>query len=211
MFDLWFFFKHYLRMNDKKSNRGGKRPNAGRKKLGNYPMKRVLIPEPMIDAVIDAREEFLNMPRVTSHYPTQAMFPALHNISISAPLFSSSVPAGFASPADDHTEKELDLNDHFVTSPSSTFYVRVAGDSMNMAGIFDNTILQVDKSLEVRHQDIVVATVEGEFTVKRFIKRNGHIYLMPESTNQIHRPYSVSQMKDISIWGVVSGIHQKLR
>ena len=124
------------------------------------------------------------------------------------PLFSSTVAAGFPSPADDYLEKDLDLNDFFIRHETATFYVRVSGDSMENAGIRHNDVLVVDKSLEPRDGSIVVAVIDGELTVKRLRRRNGEVHLMPENPN--YQPILISPEQTFLIWGVVTGIARKL-
>ena len=124
------------------------------------------------------------------------------------PLFVSTVAAGFPSPADDHLERDLDLNEFFIRHESATFYVRVSGDSMENAGIRHNDVLVVDKSLEARDGSIVVAVIDGELTVKRLQRRNGEVHLMPE--NPKYRPILISDDQVFVIWGIVTGIARKL-
>ncbi len=81
------------------------------------------------------------------------------------PCFLESVPAGFPSPAEDHIEKTLDLNEFLVRHPQATFFVRVSGDSMAGAGIHDKDILVVDRSIEPAHGKIVIAVLDGELTI----------------------------------------------
>lgn len=83
------------------------------------------------------------------------------------PLFSDLVQCGFPSPAADYVEQRIDLNELLVAHPSSTYFVKAAGDSMIEAGISDGDLLVVDSSRTAEHGDIVIAAVEGEFTVKR--------------------------------------------
>lgn len=83
------------------------------------------------------------------------------------PFFLSRVPAGFPSPAQDYVEAELDLNSHCILHPSSTYFLRAAGDSMTDAGLKDGDLLVVDKSVTPQHGDIVIAAIDGEFTVKQ--------------------------------------------
>ena len=121
-------------------------------------------------------------------------------------LYSSSVAAGFPSPADDHIEGKLDLNDYLVKHPSATFFVRVTGNSMINAGINDNDILIVDRSLKPSHGKIVIAVVDGQMTVKRLYKRSGKLVLMPENKN--FKPIEITESMSIEIWGVVvTAIH----
>lgn len=87
---------------------------------------------------------------------------------IQVPLMADSVRAGFPSPADDYVEAPLDLIAHLVPHPSATFYVRAKGHSMTGAGIFDNDLLIVDRSLSPRSGDVVIAAIDGELTCKWF-------------------------------------------
>ncbi|MFM8983508.1 MAG: LexA family protein [Spartobacteria bacterium] len=123
------------------------------------------------------------------------------------PLVSAKVQAGFPSPADDHMERSLDLNEHLVANPASTFFVRVQGDSMRDAGICDGDILVVDRSLEPKDRQIVVAMLDGDFTVKRLRKREGKVFL--EAENSAYPPIEVSGGQELVIWGAVTFvIHQ---
>jgi DNA polymerase V len=83
------------------------------------------------------------------------------------PLLESRAMAGFPSPADDHMERRLDLNEHLIRNPVSTFFLRVEGDSMAGAGILSGDLIVVDKAAPARAGAVVVAELEGEFTVKR--------------------------------------------
>jgi len=85
------------------------------------------------------------------------------------PLYSDRCPAGFPSPAQDYVEAELDLNQYCISRPSSTYFVRAIGNSMTDIGLHSGDLLIVDKAEQARHGDIVIAEVEGEFTVKRLL------------------------------------------
>ncbi|WP_411725821.1 LexA family protein [Methyloglobulus sp.] len=125
----------------------------------------------------------------------------LFNAPLKLPLFSSSVAAGFASPADDHLEAELDLNEHLIAHPSETFFVRAKGDSMQQAGIFDKDLLIVDRSLTPKHNDIVIAAVAGELTVKRLCVKHGKPWLLP--ANPDYQPIPIKEGSELYVWGVV--------
>src|SRR5215831_7665344 len=94
-------------------------------------------------------------------------------------LFLVPVSAGYPSPADDYLEGPLDLNEHLITHPTATFFVRVAGESMREAGIHSGDVLVVDRALTPRNGSIVIAVVNGELTVKRLAKRRGQLVLVP--------------------------------
>jgi DNA polymerase V len=123
------------------------------------------------------------------------------------PSFLSGVKAGFPSPADDYVEKLLDLNELMVKHPVSTFFVKVEGDSMEGAKIFSGDILVVDRSLEPVPGKIVVAVVNGEFTVKKIMKRGENIFLVAENKN--YPPLKITQDTDFLVWGVVTWVIHK--
>ena len=99
------------------------------------------------------------------------------------PLLSDSVSAGFPSPADEYTEDNIDLNEHLISNPFSTFFLRVKGDSMINAGIKDKDLIIVDKSLIAKPGNIIIAMVDGEFTIKRLSIKNNELYLKSENHN----------------------------
>jgi DNA polymerase V len=117
------------------------------------------------------------------------------------PLFLTPVKAGFPSPADDYLERKLDLNEHLIKHPAATFFVKVTGDSMINAGIFSNDILIVDRSLEAVNNKIVVAVVNGEFTIKRLRRRAGKTFLVAE--NPDYPPIEITDGSTFEVWGVV--------
>lgn len=117
------------------------------------------------------------------------------------PVFLSSVQAGFPSPAEDYQDKKLDLNELLIKRPSSTFFVRVSGESMRGAGIFDGDLLIVDRSLPATDNKIVIGVVSGEFTVKRIRKTADKLFLLPE--NPAFKPIEITAEMEFSIWGVV--------
>ena len=121
---------------------------------------------------------------------------------LNIPLFTSKVQAGFPSPADDYIEQGLDLNDFLIKRPTATFFMKVAGDSMKDAGINNDDILIVDRSLSAIHNSIVVAVVNSEYTVKRLQKIKDKIYLMPE--NKKYPVIEIKEGMDFEIWGVVT-------
>ena len=169
--------------------RGGVRAGAGRPKgQGKFgeKTKPIRIPISKIDSVMN----FIN------------------NSNISLPLYSSKVPAGFPSPADDHMEGKLDLNTHLVKHPTATFFVKASGDSMLGAGIHAGDILVVDRSLEPRKGKVVIAAVDGQLTVKRLQKKGSKTFLVPE--NKKFRSIELNENNDVKIWGVVTNVIHKV-
>lgn len=119
--------------------------------------------------------------------------------------------AGFPSPATDHVEEPLDLNDLMVANPPATFFVRAQGDSMTDARIFDGDILVVDRSIEPLPGRIVVAAVDGELLVKRLRRVRGRLALCPETAlHSEYRPIYIDATQECVLWGVVTGSVRKL-
>lgn len=122
--------------------------------------------------------------------------------AIELPLAEVTISAGFPSPADDYSEARLDLNKELITNESATFYARVKGDSMTLAGICDGDLLIIDKSKTPLNGSIVVCLIDGEFTVKRLLKKGNQFFLMPENNN--YQPIKIEPENDVTIWGVVT-------
>ena len=116
-------------------------------------------------------------------------------------LLADSVSAGFPSPADDYTEENIDLNEHLISNPFRTFFLRVKGDSMINAGIKDKDLIIVDKSLKARPGNIIIAMIDGEFTIKRLSIKNNELYLKAENHN--YPDFRFKNHIDVQIWGVV--------
>ena len=117
------------------------------------------------------------------------------------PLLNDSVSAGFPSPADDYTEENIDLNEHLISNPFSTFFLRVKGDSMINAGIKDKDLIIVDKSLTAKTGNIIIAMIDGEFTMKRLSIKNNELYLKAENHN--YPDFRFKNHINVQIWGVV--------
>ena len=123
------------------------------------------------------------------------------------PLFAVPVKAGFPSPAEDYLEQNLDLNEHLIQHPAATFFVRVDGESMKGAGIHKDDILIVDRSLEPTNGKIVIAVINGEFTVKRIRLHQDKVFLEPE--NPQFSPIEINPNWDFQVWGVVTYVIHK--
>ncbi len=123
------------------------------------------------------------------------------------PLIGSRVEAGFPSPADDFIERSLDLNEQLVANPIATFFVRASGHSMGGAGIHDGDLLVVDRSRTPTSGNIVVAIIDGGFTVKRLAKHGMRASLLPDPSGEdqdTYKPIEITIETDAIIWGVVT-------
>ena len=121
---------------------------------------------------------------------------------LSIPLLESAVPAGFPSMAEDYVDRALDLNELLIQHPAATFFVRVSGDSMIGVGIFQDDILIVDKAVKPVNNKIVIARIDDELTVKRFVKEADRVILYPE--NDEYEPMVITPDRDFEVWGVVT-------
>lgn len=189
---------------------GGARKNSGRLKgSGKYgeETRSVRIPVSCLPGVQTMLDTMVNLRIQPRSDKFEIMVPAHSPETLKRPLFSSGVSAGFPSPADDFIEKQLDLNEHLVSHPSATFYVRATGDSMNGAGIFEGDILVVDRSVEALSGKIVIAVVDNELTVKRLYRNGNKIELRPE--NKKYPVISFKDDMDLMIWGVVTSVIRK--
>jgi len=123
-------------------------------------------------------------------------------------LFEASVVAGFPSPAADHAQRRIDLNDHLLIHRDASFLFRVKGDSMKNVGIFEGDTIIVDRSIEPQHNHIVLAVVDTEFTVKRLHRQGRVVRLLPE--NEAYEPITFKDGQELTVWGVVTVNLRKL-
>ena len=128
--------------------------------------------------------------------------PSLDTVTLAFLVAGEAVAAGFPSPAQDYFDGSLDLNDHLIRDKTSTFIVRVSGESMTGAGISDGDELVVDRSLSPKDGNVVVAILDGELTVKRLELHPGGVVLRAE--NPEYPPIHVAELSDLQVWGVVT-------
>lgn len=114
----------------------------------------------------------------------------------------STVQCGFPSPAEDHAQKRLDLNELLINQPDATFFMRVRGPSMRDAGIDDGDYVVIDRSIEAKHGQVVLAVVDGEFTIKRLFRRAGRVKL--QAANPTFSDIEFRDGQELTIWGVVT-------
>ena len=142
------------------------------------------------------------------HKSQHLSFYSLDADALAIPFYQSNVPAGFPSPAEDFMDLDLNLQAYLVQHPSATFCVRVTGDSMQNAGIFSGDVMVVDRALEPQNNTIVLAILDGEFTVKRIQKKGQELYLKPE--NSKFKPIQITEEMNFQVWGVVTHIIHKI-
>lgn len=109
---------------------------------------------------------------------------------------------GFGAAADDYAERGIDLNEQLIRNKPATFFFRMKGDAMRDAGIFDNDVLIVDRSLKLANGRIIVAVLNGELIVRRFHKNFSSAFLIPE--NNRFKAINLAEFTDFALWGVVT-------
>lgn len=134
---------------------------------------------------------------------------AANAMPLALPLFVQKIPAGFPSPACDYIEDGLDLNEYLVKHKPSSFYFEVAGDSMINVGIHPGDKVLVDRSIEPKHNHIVIAMIHGEYTLKRLYRWRGVVELRPE--NPAYQPIRLKDGEELQIWGVVTAVVRKFK
>jgi DNA polymerase V len=188
--------------------RGGRRLNAGRKAgSGKYgePTSVVRVPESQKAKIVSYLSDYQDRKNilVSSNVDT-FMASAIAPIRLALPLFTSKVRAGFPSPADDHVEKRLDISEYLIKQADATFFVTITGDSMRDAGLLSGDKAVVDRSKQASVGDIVMAVIDGEFTIKTLGKtKTGAPRLIP--ANADYPVINITEEMSFEIWGVVTG------
>lgn len=138
----------------------------------------------------------------------QLSFYLMKNAKLSSvPVLGDAVPAGFPSPAEDYLDMDLNLHDYLVRNPAATFCVRVSGGSMVSADIKSGDVMVIDRALDPTNNSIVLAVLNGEFTVKRIKKRANELYIIAD--NEEYQPMKITKDVDFQVWGVVTFIIHK--
>lgn len=128
--------------------------------------------------------------------------------SLGAVFYDGGISAGFPAPAEDFSQQRLSLDSELVKNKETTFYARVSGQSMIGAGLDDNDLLVIDRSLQPSHNKIAVCFLDGEFTVKRLKVDNEGIWLKPENPN--YPIIRITDANDFVIWGIVTNVIKKV-
>lgn len=186
--------------------RGGSRDGAGRKPLYDEPTKVVRVPESRVIEI----KNYLSGSNKAKFNDVASITLVDPSISMLIPLASEKVAAGFPSPAQDYVDKTLDMNEHLIKNEAATFVVKVASLSMRDAGIEIDDELIVDRSIEAKHEDIVIALIDNEFTVKRLmIENDNNRWLKAE--NPDYSDIHLQDGQEMVIWGVVTFVIKPFR
>ena len=128
--------------------------------------------------------------------------------TLGAVYIDTGISAGFPSPAEDFKQERLSLDDELIKNKEATFFARVSGQSMIDAGLSDNDLLVIDRSLSPAHNKIAVCFLDGEFTVKRLKVEKDEVWLQPENKN--YQPIKITEENDFVIWGIVTNVIKKV-
>ena len=132
------------------------------------------------------------------------IYGADRSTGLALPYADEGVRAGFPSPAQDYMTDSIDLNKELVLHPATTFYARAVGNSMTGFGISDGDLLVIDKSIEPVDGDIVVAFIDGEFTLKKIMKDENECNLWLVPGNEDYPPIKITEENDFIVWGVLT-------
>lgn len=195
-------------MENTRKKRGGARPGAGRKP--GDPTTVLRVPADQAEPIRDFLSA-LNLKRMHAAQDNviEIVELAPDSGAVSLPLYTTKVAAGFPSPADEHVERRLNPSAYLVENDTATFFVRVKGDSMMDAGIFEDDVLVIDRSRVPQVGDIVLAMLDGEFTVKTLGKSKTGARLIP--ANKHYPVIEVKEGQSFEVWGVVTGSMRKFK
>ena len=189
-----------------KNTRGGFRLGAGRKPgsgLYGEETKVMRVPRSSVSNI----KKYINLSRANNVEEISLAYKETTYNPLF--LFEHKVPAGFPSPADDHIEKRLDLNEYLIKKSDTTFFVKIKGDSMIDASINDGDIVIIDRSMQAKIGDIVLASVDGNFTIKTLSKYKLKPRLLP--ANEKYKPIEINEDTQFELWGVVTGAVRKFK
>ena len=195
---------------------GGKRKGAGRK-LGtgkfNEPTVVARLPISQAPIIKDFLAAYQRKKMLSGlDTVTEFMLPALEIKSIKLPLFSSKVPAGFPSPAEEHVEKRLDPSEFLIDQKDATFFVTVQGYSMIDVGLMPGDVAVIDRSKIASVGDIVLALVDGEFTIKILNRTKDRTpRLLPANSSGVFSPIEIKEGMAFEVWGVVTGSFRRFK
>jgi DNA polymerase V len=200
-------------MKNDSNNHGGARPGAGRKPGASPYGERTTVLRVPVSQQAPIRDFLaaLHQKRLREAQDNVAEVAAFAAAGgeMALPLYTTKVAAGFPSPADDHVERRLNPSDYLVDNDTATFFVRVKGDSMIDAGIFEDDVLVIDRSRVPQVGDIVLAVLDGEFTVKTLGKGKSSPRLIP--ANKHYPVIEVKEGQSFEVWGVVTGSMRKFK
>lgn len=206
-------YNNQMANESKINNHGGKRLNAGRKPgSGKFlePTTVLRVPQSQTAVIKDFlsayQRKVSSSQKQLSSLPMDFEVPDTNSAAMALPLYSSKVAAGFPSPADDHVEKRLNPSEFLIDQEDATFFVTIQGYSMIDIGLMPGDKAVVDRSKIASVGDIVLAVVDGEFTIKTLSRqKNGAPRLLPANASGDYPPIDIKEGMSFEVWGVVTG------
>ena len=203
----------------KKTRRGGYREGAGRKPFGEKAFETTIVARlnqeeketyKRLGGVQWLRETLFQASPKQPSMSAPGLIPVVVRQSANVPMSDYSVQAGFPSPAEDYIDKGIDFNELLIENEPATIVIRAEGESMIDAGISPGDLLVVNRSREAKNQDIVIMQINNEFTVKRYVRENGTLYLKAENTSGQYTNIYPNEDDSWLCFGVVSAIIKQL-
>ncbi len=202
-------------MNEPNKSHGGKRPGAGRKPAHgvNEPTTVIRVPASAAGSVKDFVSVLMKKRLQESLDPVgEFEYPVQDSPALELPLYGSKVPAGVPSAADDHVDRRLNPNDFLIDDNDNTFFVTIQGYSMIDVGLMPGDKAVVDRARVASVGDIVLAMIDGEFTIKTLGKtKSGAPRLLPANSSGSYNPIEISGEMQFEIWGVVTGSFRRFK
>lgn len=195
---------------------GGIRKGAGRK-IGSgkfrEPTTVIRVPTSQSAVIKDFLAAYQRKKTMTDlDVVTEFELPSLDTQPIALPLFSSKVSAGLPSTAEEHVEQRLDPNEFLIEKKDTTFFVTIQGYSMVDIGLLPGDKAVVDRSKIASIGDIILAVIDGEFTIKTLSRtKDGHIRLLPANSTGTYAPINITEEMDFEVWGVVTGSFRRFK
>ena len=184
---------------------GGPREGSGRRPVHDGPSKVIRVPESRVLEI----KQYLEQVKKLGHNDIASIIPVEARTHYEIPVALQKVAAGFPSPAQDYIDKTLDLNEFLIQNQQATFIVEVESLSMRDAGIDLNDKLIVDRSIEPKHGDIVLALIDNDFTIKRLMIEGEQRWL--QAANPDYSDIHLKDEQTLVIWGVVTSVIKKFR
>jgi len=192
----------------------GRKVGSGKFKEPTTVVRIPVSQKPVVTDLLEtyARKQLQGLFKLNLDIVENFELPPLQTQSLDIPLFNSKVPAGFPSPADDHVEQRLDPNQFLVDQKEATFFVTIQGESMIDVGLLPGDKAVVDRSKLASIGDIVVAIVDGDFTIKILNRtKSGNPRLLPANASGKYTPIEIKEHMQFEVWGVVTGSFRRFK
>jgi DNA polymerase V len=205
----------HITTNRKNKLGAGRKVGTGKFKEATEVIRIPTSQKPVIHAFLDAYQQKQAKAQRMQNMDAVCLFelPAKHTEAIRLPLFGSKVAAGLPTQVDHHVEKQLDPNEFLIDKIEATFFVTIQGQSMIDVGLLPGDKAVVDRSKIASIGDIVLAMIDGEFTIKTLGRnhKDGSPRLLPANSGGSYMPIDITEHMQFEIWGVVTGSFRRFK